>query len=114
MAVEESREACIVTPDDRSVGVEFSASRANAMRIRMQNGTTSRRMRLFWQTDGEPEWKAGNSLAFVVRPQDDDDAVYEVRVPQIGGVKRLKLAFSADGELVSGTCRIDYIWIGRL
>lgn len=114
VAVEESREACIVTPDDRSVGVEFSASRANAMRIRMQNGTTSRRMRLFWQTDGEPEWKAGNSLAFDVRPQDDDDEVYEVRVPQVGGVKRLKLAFSADGERVSGTCRIDYIWIGRL
>ena len=31
----------------------------------------------------------------------------------IGNIKQLKLAFSADGEKITGTCRIDYIWLGK-
>ena len=44
---------------------------------------------------------------------DGDDRVYAVPMPAIGGVKQLKVVF-ADGEPVTGTVRLDYIWAGRL
>ena len=49
-----------------------------------------------------------------MKPQDVDDTVYTVPMPKIGGIKQLKLAFSADGTPVTGTVRLDYIWLGRL
>ena len=114
VAVKASGAVALVTPDDRDLGVEFNATRANAVRIKMQNHTTSGAMRLWWQTDAEPSWDAKRSVAFDVVPNDTDDRVYTVSMPKIGGVKQLKLAFSADGAPVTGTVRIDYIWAGRL
>ncbi|MDO4366018.1 MAG: hypothetical protein Q4D70_04440, partial [bacterium] len=114
IAVKGSGRAALVSPCDRDLGVAFSASRANAARIRMQNHTTSRRMRLWWQTDGAPAWDAARSVAFDVTPLDADDRVYTVPLPRAGAVKQLKLAFSADGAPVAGTVRLDYIWLGRL
>ena len=106
--------ACLVSPGDRDTGVAFTPDRANAVRIKMMNHTDSGKMRLWWQTDGTPEWKEANSVAFDVKPQDVDDAVYTVPMPRIGGVKQFRLSFSADGSPVTGTCRIDYIWAGHL
>ena len=114
IAVKGSGRAALVSPCDRDLGVAFSASRANAARIRMQNHTTSRRMRLWWQTDAAPAWDAARSVAFDVTPLDADDRVYTVPLPRTGAVKQLKLAFSADGAPVTGTVRLDYIWLGRL
>ena len=114
IAVKGSGRAALVSPCDRDLGVAFSASRANAARIRMQNHTTSRRMRLWWQTDGAPAWDTARSVAFDVTPLDADDRVYTVPLPRAGEVKQLKLAFSADGAPVTGTVRLDYIWLGRL
>ena len=114
IAVKGSGRAALVSPCDRDLGVAFSASRANAARIRMQNHTTSRRMRLWWQTDAAPAWDAARSVAFDVTPLDADDRVYTVPLPRAGAVKQLKLAFSADGAPVTGTVRLDYIWLGRL
>ncbi|MBQ6009967.1 MAG: right-handed parallel beta-helix repeat-containing protein [Kiritimatiellae bacterium] len=106
--------ACLVTPDDRDTGVSFTPDRANAVRVKMMNHTDSAKMRLWWQTDGTPEWKEENSVAFDVKAQDVDDAVYTVPMPRIGGIKQFRLSFSADGSPVTGTCRIDYIWAGHL
>jgi hypothetical protein len=64
--------ACLVSPDDRDTGVAFTPDRANAVRIKMMNHTDSAKMRLWWQTDGTPEWKEENSVAFDVKPQDED------------------------------------------
>ena len=114
IAVKGSGAAALVSPDDRDLGVAFSASCANAVRLKMQNATTSRAMRIWWQTDRAPTWSEARSVAFAVKPQDADDTVYTVPMPKIGGVKQLKLAFSADGTPVTGTVRLDYIWIGRL
>ena len=97
------------------VGVQCSATRANAMRIKMQNHTDSKRMRLWWQTNSSaPSWEEKNTIAFDVTAMDDDDTIYTVSLPPIGNLKQLKLAFSADGKKVTGTCRIDYIWLGSL
>ena len=115
VAIKDASDACLVTPDEMDVGVQCSAMRANALRIKMQNHTSSGKMRLWWQTNiRTPAWNEKNTIAFDVTPMDADDSVYTVALPPIGGIKQLKLAFSADGEKVTGTCRIDYIWIGRL
>ena len=114
IAMQKAEGACLVSPDDRDTGVAFTPARANAVRIKMMNHTDSGRMRLWWQTDGTPEWKDENSVAFDVMPQDEDDAVYTVPMPRIGVAKQFRLSFSADGSPVTGTCRIDYIWAGRL
>jgi hypothetical protein len=114
VALKDAAQACIVTADDMDVGVECNARRVNTMRIKMQNRTSSRRMRLWWQVNGRaPAWDEKNSAVFDVKPQDCDDSVYDVALPPVGGLKQLKLSFSADGDAVSGTCRIDYIWLGR-
>ena len=84
------------------------------MRIRMQNRTRSRQMRLWWQTEGvSPQWTKNSSVTFEVKPMDEGDSTYEVSLPPVGGIKRLKLSFSANATPVTGTCRIDYIWLGR-
>ena len=113
IAVKGSAEAALVSPRDRHLGVTFSATRANVLRIRMQNRTASRRMRVWWQTARQPTWDIAWSVAFDVVPMDGDDRVYAVPMPAVGGVKQLKVAF-ADGEPVTGTVRLDYIWAGRL
>lgn len=112
IAVKNSGKACMVTPDERDVGVAFRADRVNTMRVRMQNHTDSIRMRLYWQTPDSPRWTDANSVAFEVKSMDSDDTVYSVPVPPAGDIKQLKLAFSADSRPVTGTVRIDYIWLG--
>ncbi len=112
IAVKASGTAGLVSPDDRDLGVEFTASRANTVRIKMQNHTTARQMRLSWQTDAEPTWSETRSVVFDVTPNDTEDRVYSVPMPRIGGVKQLRLAFSANGQPITGTVRIDYIWAG--
>ena len=115
VALKDTAEACLVTPDEMDVGVLCGGARANAMRIKMQNHTTSRKMRLWWQTNSrEPAWDEKNTVAFEVTPMDADDSIYTIPLPPVGNLKQLKLSFSADGEKVTGTCRIDYIWIGKL
>lgn len=114
IAMQNAAGACLVSSDDRDTGIAFTADRANTVRVKMMNHTDSARMRLWWQTDAEPEWKETNSVAFDVKPQDTNDTVYTVPMPRIGVVKQFRLSFSADGSPVTGTCRIDYIWAGRL
>ena len=114
IAVKGSAGAALVSPRDRRLGVTFRNGQANALRIRMQNGTDSRRMRVWWQTCREPTWDLARSVAFDVTPRDVDDAVYTVPMPEAGAVKQMKIAFSSDGEPVTGTVRLDYIWAGRL
>ena len=114
VAARDSAEARIVTPEEVALGLSFGAAGCNAVCIKMQNGTDSRRMRLWWQGDMKDlEWKQENSCTFDVKPKDVDDAVYTIEMPQAGSVRRLRIDFSADGEPVTGTCRIDYIWAGR-
>ena len=115
VAVKDAKDARIVTAGETAVGAVCNGKNVNALRIKMQNRTNSRRMRIWWQKEGgTPSWEEKNSVTFEVKPMDDGDSVYEVAMPPAGRLKQLRLDFSADGEMVSGTCRIDYIWLGRL
>ena len=114
VTMKDAAEACIVTPENTRLGVTCNNERVNMMRVRMQNRTCSSQMRLWWQTEGfSPKWTKSSSVTFSVKPMDDGDSVYEVSLPPFGGIKRLKLSFSADETPITGTCRIDYIWLGR-
>ena len=114
VTMKDAAEACIVTPENTRLGVTCNSERVNMMRVRMQNRTCSSQMRLWWQTEGfSPKWTKSSSVTFSVKPMDDGDSVYEVSLPPFGGIKRLKLSFSADETPITGTCRIDYIWLGR-
>ena len=104
--------ACIVTSSEKDTGVRFGGNRVNTLRIKMQNRTNSKRMRLWWQKGAVLTWNEKDSVAFDVKPMDNDDSIYVAKLPPVGGVRRLKLSFSADGEKTTGTCRIDYIWLG--
>lgn len=115
IAVKASGAAAITSSDDRDLGVTFSPSRANAVRIKMQNTTTSEKMRIWWQTDNDPEWSESKSLVFDVEPCATEDKVYTIPMPTtIHSVKQMRISFSADGKPVTGTVRIDYIWIGAI
>ena len=115
VAMRDAPDACLLTPDDMNLGVDCSRERVNAMRIRMQNATSSSKMRLWWQTcEPAPAWDVRNSVGFGVKRMDGGDSVYTVQIPPVGRLKQLKLSFSDGGENVTGTCRIDYIWLGRL
>ena len=115
VAIKDAAEARIVTLDEMAVGAVCNGKHVNTLRIKMQNRTGSRRMRIWWQKEGStPSWETKNSVTFGVKPMDDGDSVYEVAMPPAGKLKQLRLDFSADGEKISGTCRIDYIWLGRL
>ena len=114
VTMKDADRACIVTSGEQDVGASFGGRRVNALRIRMQNRTGSRRMRLWWQQGASLAWDAKNSVAFDVKPMDSDDSLYVAALPSAGEIRRLKLSFSADGEKTTGTCRIDYIWLGHV
>lgn len=114
VAIKDSATARIVTPGEKSVGIVFDEKGCNVVCLKLQNMTNSQRMRLWWQGDLKSvKWDKTNSRSFDVNPKDRHDVVYYVEVPPFGSVRRLRVDFSADGEPVTGTCRIDYIWAGR-
>jgi len=113
VAVRGAKGACLVTPETQNVGVSFQPERANRMRIRLQNRTNARRMRLWWKPSGSTDgWRQDRSVCFDVKPDDPNDALYDVGLPAVGTIRQLKLSFG-DGEPVTGTVRIDYLWLGN-
>lgn len=104
IAVKESAAARITSSDALGIG----ARKGLTLLVRMQNHTTSDRMRVFWTTDGMRTFDRARSVAFDVVPEDEDDTLYSVPLPAEEGIRRLQIAF-ADGKSVTGTVRIDYI-----
>jgi hypothetical protein len=111
VAVENSTDAYLQSGDD--LGVDLS--RNHALTIRFQNHTPATHMRLRFTTAAEPEWGDANSRAFEVVRNDTGPRVYTVDMSDVSGwsgrLKQLRLDLS-DGASLTGTCRIDYIWIG--
>lgn len=111
VAVEESAEAHLLSPD--TLGICLSATPTFA--IRMQNRTSATRLRLRFTTVDTPEWEAGHGTLFAVTPNDNETRLYTVEMRGVEGwdgcLKQLRLELS-DGTPVTGTCRIDYIWLG--
>ena len=107
LALKEASSAFIASPDDLNVG----RASGDVLTVKMQNHTNSTRMRVRHTTVASPRWDDAKSVCFDVRPSDDDDTIYTLRLG-LGEKDRLKrfcIEFSADDKPVTDTCRIDYI-----
>ena len=112
VAIKDATGAHLLSPD--RLGLKLG--RNPLVAIRFQNHTPATRMRLRFTTQDEPAWEAGLGKSFAVTPNDTEARLYTLDLRDIAGwkgqLKQLRLDFS-DGAPVTGTCRIDYIWIGR-
>jgi hypothetical protein len=83
--------------------------------IRMQNRTGATSMRLRFTTDTEPSWEANLGIRFAVNNYDPSPHLYTVEMSAVDGwrgtLKQLRLELT-DGTPITGSCRIDYIWLG--
>ena len=73
-------------------------------------------MKVSFTTDSAVEWNNANAVEFDVVPNDNDDTLYQIRMDGCAGwkgtVRQLRIDFSADETPITGTVRIDYIWLG--
>lgn len=111
LAIENSADAYLLSADN--LGIDLS--RNKTITIRFQNHTAATHMRFRFTTSENPEWQPAQSKAFEVVPNDNGPRVYTVDMSDVpawsGHLKQLRLDLS-DGTNLTGTCRIDYIWIG--
>lgn len=111
VAIENSPDACLLSADDLAVDV----SRSKRLTIRFQNHTPATHMRFRFTTATNPAWQEAGGKTFEVVPNDSGPRVYTVDMSDVPGwsgrLKQLRLDLS-DGVSLTGTCRIDYIWIG--
>jgi hypothetical protein len=107
LAVKDSGRAAVVSPD--GLGLRFGGG--CVFTVKLHNATGSDRMRVMYTTAESPGWSKAKSCVFPVRPRAADDEVYEVKLPFTGTLDRLRLEFSADGAIATGTVRIDYIHV---
>jgi hypothetical protein len=111
VAIENSTTARLLSGDN--LGVDLA--RNKTITIRFQNHTPATHMRLHFTTVESPDWQEAQSKAFDVVPNDNGPRVYTIDMSDVpawaGHLKQLRLDLS-DGTNLTGTCRIDYIWIG--
>jgi len=110
VALKSAKEAHLLSPDD----LYLSKNGIDRVRIRMQNRTNAAKMRLKYLTTEDMSWDDAKSVVFDVTSEDRDERVYEIPLSLCGHLKRLRLDFAADETSVTGTVRIDYIWVGRV
>ena len=114
MAIKEAKNAHILSAE----GLGLKTEECPVLTIRMQNHTTSKRMKVSFKTDSATEWLPENAVEFDVVPNDDDDTLYTIRMDGCAGWKgtleQLRIDFSSDDTPITGTVRIDYIWLGSM
>jgi len=112
VAIKDAPAARLLSPD--ALGVDLDKN--GLVAIRFQNHTPAARMRLRFTTKGAPTWEANLGQSFAVTPNDTETRLYTVDMRGADGwsgeLKQLRLDLS-DGEPLTGTCRIDYVWIGH-
>ena len=112
LAIENAPDAHVLSPDQ--LGVDLTDN--GTVAIRFQNHTPATRMRLRFTTQAAPTWEANLGQTFAVTPKDTAASLYTLDMRTAAGwgskLKQLRLDF-ADGSPLTGTCRIDYIWIGK-
>ena len=112
VALKDATDAHLLSSD--ALGVDLDAN--GIVAIRFQNHTPATRMRLRFTTKNAPTWEANLGQAFAVMPNDTESRLYTLDLRSTAGwrgkLKQLRLDF-ADGAPLTGTCRIDYLWIGN-
>ena len=110
VAVENSASARLLSEDALNVDI----AKHKVILVRMQNGTSAKRMSVAFTTRADPAWDSGKRVSFKVIPNDSEVREYRIDLSGVaewtGQLKALKLEL-ADGTEVTGTCRIDAIRI---
>jgi len=110
VALENATNAHLLSPDNLNV----SLKRNKIVRLRLQNHTAATHMTLRFITRDDEKWSDAKAKSFAVTPNDNDLRDYAVDLSTLPGwtgkLKQLRLDLTG-GEAVTGTCRIDYIWI---
>jgi len=111
VAIENAPDAHLLSPDALDVDLDGN----QVVAIRFQNHTPAARMRFRFTTKDAPTWESNLMQTFAVTPNDNAARLYKIDMRRSPGwrgkLKQLRLDF-ADGAPLTGTCRIDYIWIG--
>lgn len=111
VAIENSADARLVSADN----LDEDLSDNKTITLCIQNHTPATRMRFSFTTEANPDWQEANSKSFEVVPEDTSPRVYKVDMSDVPGwtgrLKQLRLDL-ADGTSLTGTVRIDYLWIG--
>ena len=112
VAMENATDAHLLSPDNLDMGL----AKNQTVTIRLQNHTTATRMRIRFTTADAPAWEANQSKTFDVIANDNGPRVYTLDMRGTAGwtgrLKQIRLDL-ADGVPLTGTCRIDYLWIGK-
>jgi hypothetical protein len=110
VAIENSKDAALLSPDN--LGVDLS--KCKAIRVRFQNHTPATKMRFSFTTIQDPVWDDAKSKTFEVIPWDNEPHTYVIDMRGVPGwrgiLKQLRFDLATGSEL-TGTCRIDYIWL---
>jgi hypothetical protein len=113
VALENTVDAHLLSADDLGLPLTGNSS----ISIRLQNHTPATAMRIAFTTEDSPAWQEPNRQSFALVPDDNAPRVYTVDMAAVPGwqgkLKQLRLEF-ATGEPITGTCRIDYVWIGQM
>jgi hypothetical protein len=110
VAIDSSSDAHLLSPDHLNLAI----TRQVTLVFRLQNHTPATEMRVRYTTDSVPDWADAKTQTFSVVPNDPQCRTYTVKLDNnLAGPSRLR-QFRLDlatGQPLTGTCRIDYVWI---
>lgn len=113
VAVKDTPDAHLLSPD--ALDLDLAANKT--VTIRFQNHIPATSMLLRFRTSPEPGWPDANARSFTVTPNDNGPRTYTIDMSGIpawtGRLQQLRFDL-ATGTPITGTCRIDYIWVGNV
>ncbi len=110
LAIDGSPDAHLLSADH--LGMELTGK--ERIVIGFQNHTPATGMRLRFTTEADAVWNDAKSLPFQVVAHDNASRVYSLDLSAVptwkGQLRQLRLDL-ASGSPLTGTCRLDYIWV---
>ncbi len=110
VAIDSSSDAHLLSPDH----LDLALSGQKTLVFRLQNHTPATEMRVRYMTDSVPNWASAKTQTFSVVPNDSQCRTYTVKLANNSAspsrLRQLRLDL-ATGQPLTGTCRIDYVWI---
>lgn len=111
LAIQDSPDAHLLSADH--LGLALTGK--ETITLKFQNHTPATQMRVRFTTEADAVWDDAKSRSFTVVANDNDSRTYALPMSGVPGwngrLRQLRLDL-APGKPLTGTCRIDYVWIG--
>lgn len=114
-AIKNADKPALLSPDQ--LGLDAASTRR--LTLRLQNHTNATQLLVSFRLNGQDDWTQTQTqtLTLPLVPHDQQDTLYHLDLDQSpawkGTLRQLRLQFRApDGQTVTGTCRLDYLWLG--